>query len=405
MAHLTKVATLATSILRQMNGVGRWQTQFLLHLFELWIGLRGRHNFTHLARYGKFRESTYRRQFAKPFDWLDFNAQLVERYLSAERIIALDPCYITKSGKCSAGVDYFWSGSAAQVKWGQELCGLAAVDLTDKTALHLLAVQTMDTSIESPLDYYASIIQINAERLRPVSHYVAVNAYFAKASFVHTVREAGFEVITRLRHDQVLYYRYDGPRQKRRGAPKRFDGRIDARALREDKFSPCTVAEDGSWKAFEAIAYVKAWKLWTRVVVIHHYDAAGQLSGHALLSSTDPGLDGGQIKLAYACRYQQEFLYRDAKQELGLEDGQAYSWQKIDFHFNAALTVGSLAKAAHHLRPRQPSDEPFSIADVKTAYVNESMAWRIIRGCGIPPDSPIIRRLIPQIRKLGLRRA
>lgn len=388
-----------------MSGVGRWQTIFLLHLFELWLSLRGRYNFTHLARYGKYKESTYRRQFAKPFDWLEFNGRLVENYLSPERIIALDPCYITKSGKCSDGVDYFWSGSAAQVRWGQELCGLAAVDLTDKTALHLLAVQTMDTDIESPLDYYASIIQINAKRLRQLSHYVVVDAYFAKASFVHAVRQAGFEVITRLRHDQVLYYRYDGPRQHRRGAPKRFDGRVDPRALREDKFTPCAVAADGSWTAHEVTAYVKAWKLWTRVVVVHHYDAAGCISGHALLASTDAQLDGGQIKLSYECRYQQEFLYRDAKQELGLEDSQAYSWQKIDFHFNATLTVGSLAKAAHHLEAGQANDEPFSIADVKTAYVNENMAWRIIRGCGICPDSPIIRRLIPQIRKLGLRRA
>ncbi|PHI17969.1 hypothetical protein CEQ90_10555, partial [Lewinellaceae bacterium SD302] len=127
--------------------------------------------------------------------------------------------------------------------------------------------------------------------------------------------------------------------------------------------------------------------------------------GHALLASTDKQLSGGEVKLRFESRFQQEFLYRDAKQELGLEEGQAYSWQKIDYHLNCSLTVGSLAKAAHHLSAGKHNDEPFSIADIKTMYVNENIALRIIRGCGIDADSPIIRKLLPKIRKIGQRRA
>jgi hypothetical protein len=388
-----------------MPQVGRWQTKFLLHLFILWLSIRGRYNFTHLARYGKFKESTYRKHFARYFDWLDFNTRLVDQYLSRDRIIALDPSYISKSGKHSAGVGYYWSGAAGQAKWGQEFCGLAAVDLTDKTALHLLAVQSLDFEVENPLDYYASILIFNAEKLRQVSDYVVVDAYFSKARFVDPVLEAGFNIITRLRHDQVLYYRYDGPRRPGRGAPKRYDGRIDPRNLRPDKFVPCCQAEDGSWCAYEGTAYVKAWKRWARLVVVQNQDDEGKITGHALIVSTDEQLNGGQVKLGFESRFQQEFLYRDAKQELGLEQGQAYSWQKIDYHLNCSLTVGSLAKAAHHLSATKPTDEPFSIADVKTMYVNENLALRIIRGCGICPDSPIIRRLLPEIRKLGQRRA
>ena len=405
MAHLTKVSSLAASILRQMPEVGRWQTKFMCHLFVLWLSIRGRYNFTHLARYGKFKESTYRQHFARYFDWLGFNAHLVKRYLSTDRIIALDPCYISKSGKHSAGVGYFWSGAAGQVKWGQEFCGLAAVDLRDKTALHLLAVQSLDFDVENPLDYYASVLILQAEHLRQISDYVVVDAYFSKATFIDPVTEAGFQVITRLRHDQVLYYRYDGPRRSGRGAPKQYDGRIDPRNLRPDKFTPCCRSNDGTWVAYEGSAYVKAWKRWVRLVVVQNLNAKGQITGHALIVSTDQQLDGGQVKLSFESRFQQEFLYRDAKQELGLEHGQAYSWHKIDYHLNCSLTVGSLAKAAHHLQVGKTSDAPFSIADIKTMYVNENLALRIIRGCGICPDSPIIHQLLPEIRKLGQRRA
>ncbi len=389
-----------------MTHVGRWQSQFLIHLFPLLLSIRGRYNFTHLARYGEHNEATYRRQYAKDFDWLSFNLGLVERYLSDHRIIALDPSYVTKSGKHSAGVGYFWSGAAGQAKWGQEFCGLAAVDLADKTALHLLAVQTVALGEgESLLDYYSSIVTLNAAKLRRVSDYVVADAYFAKASFADAVRSAELHLNTRLRKDQVLYYLYRGPRRPGPGAPKQYDGRVEVTHLRPDVFILCAQGDDGSWTAFEAVAYIKAWKRKAKVVVIHRYDTAGNICSHSTLASTDLHQSGADLVLSYTCRFQQEFLYRDAKQELGLEDCQAYSWPKIDFHLNASLTTVSLAKAAHCLAPQKPYDEPFSMADIKTEYVNESLALRIIRGCGLSPDLPIIRKLLPEIRNLGKRAA
>ncbi len=150
---------------------------------------------------------------------------------------------------------------------------------------------------------------------------------------------------------------------------------------------------------------LQAWKRSARVVVIQRYDTQGDFCSHSTQVSTDLGQSGADLVLSYASRFQQEFHYRDAKQELGLEDCQAYSWPKIDFHLNASLTTVSLAKAAHCLSPQQPHDEPFSMADIKTEYVNESLALRIIYGCGLSPDLPIIRKLLPQIRKLGKRTA
>ena len=389
-----------------MTEVGRWQRRFLVHLFPLLLSIRGRYNFTNLARYGEHNEATYRRSYAKDFDWLTFNLGLVERYLSGDRIIALDPSYLAKSGKHSAGVGYFWSGSAGQTKWGQEFCGLAAVDLQDKTALHLLAVQTTGLEEgESLLDYYASIVTLNAAKLRRVSRYVVADAYFAKASFAASVLAAGLHLNTRLRKDQVLYYLYQGPQRSGPGRPKQFAGRIDVANLRPDVFTPCAVADDGTWTAFEAVVYVKAWKRKARVVVMQRYNRVGKFCSHSTLVSTDLAQSGADLILCYTSRFQQEFLYRDAKQELGLEDCQAYTWPKIDFHLNASLTTVSLAKAAHCLAPQKPHDQPFSIADLKTEYVNESLALRIIRGCGLSPDLPIIRKLLPQIKKLGKRAA
>ncbi|WP_420457939.1 hypothetical protein [Neolewinella sp.] len=55
-----------------MDEVPAWQHRFLVHVFVLWLSIRGRYNFTHLARYGGRVESTYRNNFRKSFNWLAF---------------------------------------------------------------------------------------------------------------------------------------------------------------------------------------------------------------------------------------------------------------------------------------------------------------------------------------------
>ena len=69
-------------------------------------------------------------------------------------------------------------------------------------------------------------------------------------------------------------------------------------------------------------------------------------------------------------RFQIEFLYRDAKQYCGLTNCQARSENKLNFHFNAALTAVNLAKM-EWLDTRISTDEPFSMSNIKSMYNNE----------------------------------
>lgn len=406
MTHPTKVGTLASSILQNLSELTAWQRKFLLHLFQLWLGMTGRHNFVNMARHGNFVESTYRNNFAKPVNFLALNLQLVKDNMSTNRTLNFDPSFLPKSGKCTDGIARFWSGCAGEAKRGLEFSGLAAVDLEDKTCLHVLAVQTVEKDDEeSLLDYYASIITINADKLMEVSKYVAADAYFSRKPFVDQLVGCGFELVSRLRTDAHLRYLYTGPKEKRSGAPRKYDGRVDTRQLRPDVFTPCCQAADGSWIGYTAVVNVKAWKFPARVVVVHDLDEDGKITGHRIYVSTDVQLDGGELLHMYQCRFQQEFLYRDAKQELGLEHCQAYSWEKIDFHLNVSLTVGSLAKVAHHLQDQTQRSRPFSIADIKTQYRNEYQAVRILSLCRIDLHHPLILKLWPDIKNHGLRRA
>ena len=397
------VKTLVEQILQKIPGIGRWQFKFMRHLLPLWLAMRGRYTFTNLARQGGLREDTYRQHFGRDFDFLGFNLALVQQYLGAERIIALDPCYVPKSGKHTDGVGYFYSGSAGREQWGLEFCGLAAVDTATKSALHLLAVQTVERAEgESMLEYYASIVTLNAERLSRVSRYVAADGFFACQPFVDRVVGAGFDLITRLRTNARLRYLYEGPHEQRRGRRRQYDGYVNPRDLRSDYFELFAQAADGSWRAYAAIVNVEAWKRNVRLVVVQHLDRrTGQVRSHTLLASTDPEMTGAQVLQHYQCRFQIEFLFRDAKQHAGLTHCQARSWQKIDFHLNTALTAVSLARVVHQLS--QPAGErtSFSMADVKMLYANELLLNQFFSMCGINPDQPKIKSWRDRLRNFG----
>lgn len=406
MTYRTKIEILAEQILLKLPAVGAWQRKFLCHLFVLWFSIRGRHNFTNLSRYGNYFPYTIRKHFDRPFDFLAFNKQLIYQHASAHRIIAFDPSYLPKSGKHTDGVGYFWSGCAGREKRGLEISGIAMVDLADKTALHLEAVQTVfKDKNETLLDYYGDILCSRAKKLLPISNYLVVDAYFSRNPFIDRMIGAGYVVVSRLKKNAYMRYLYIGPQPKGRGAPKKYDGKIDPLNLREDVFRPCAKADNGSWIAYEAVVHIRSWKRKAKVVVIHDLDDKGQVKSYRILVSTDLELDGGELIHMYQCRFQQEFLFRDAKQEAGLEHCQAYSWERIYFHVNVALSAVSLAKAAHHLDCPIQQRGAFSIADIKTRYTNEYQAKRIFSICGIDPQDVKIKSLWEKISNLGKRAA
>lgn len=400
------IKILTEQILYKIPRLSKPQHKFIVHLFTLWLSIRGRHNYINLARYGHYNEITYRRQSKKEFAFLAFNRALVQQALCEDCIIAFDPTYVRKSGKCTEGVNYYYSGCAGREKWGLEFGGLAAIDLSDKTALHLEAIQTLDRDDqESLLDYYARQIISRKEGFEGISSLLAVDAFFARTPFIDRICETGLQVVTRLRKDIHMRYLYNGPKRKGRGRPKKYDGQIDLMNLRADQFSPCAKAQDGSWIAYEAVVNIRSWKRKVRLVVEHKLDKQGNIKNYILYACTDLQMSGGEVKLAYNSRFQIEFLYRDAKQSAGLEQAQARSAEQLHFHVNTALTCVSLAKVAHHLTISEEDRKSFSIADICTQYANDLLLNRIILWCGQQPHLHLIKSVRHKVRAFGSRAA
>jgi len=390
------IKILTANILSKIPNIGKCQSKFLIHLFWLIIACRGKVNFENLGRQGKLNEGTYRNNFDKPFDFLRFNQELIDLVCEKELGIAFDPSFISKSGKQTAGLAYFWSGCAGRSKRGLEIAGFGAIDILNNTCMHLCAYQTIrHKEYNSLLHYYSDLVSSKAPELLKTSKYLVADAYFSKKPFVDAVTESGFEIISRFRNDAVLQYRYLGLPKSGRGRPRKFQGKVDVRNLDEQHFK--LIIKDSTFNAYEAIVYSKALKRWVKVVVVHYKKEDGTIKTVKIYFSTDTQMQGTDLLIYYKTRFQIEFLYRDAKQFTGLEQCQSRKEKRLDFHFNTSLTTVSLAKAVHYLNQPISKRKPFSMFSIKTQYFNEHMLDRFISAFGIFPipkkNNPVYLKL------------
>jgi hypothetical protein len=112
-----------------------------------------------------------------------------------------------------------------------------------------------------------------------------------------------------------------------------------------------------------------------------------------ILFSTNVAITAEEVVKAYRARFEMEFVFRDGKSFAGLMDSQSRQKDAIEFHWNAALMVVNLARAAQLQRllgattapggpaphGAPPTDFVFSMEDEKRRAYNSFFAERIIR--------------------------
>jgi len=371
--------------------------QFILNVFLCFLSIKGRINFLQLSRFSKYCEQYFRINFENKFNFQDFNRRLILNLNIKECITAFDPCYIAKSGKYTFGLNKYWSGCAKQAKWGLDICGFAVIDIVQNTAFHLNAIQTPLLKDMTLLDYYCQTVKENYLYFKELSNYMVADAYFSKKKVVETMLSLGLHFISRLRDDSVLMYIYQGEPTGLKGRPKKYDGKVDKDALNMSYF-----VEDYSsneMKIYSATVYCKAFKRDIKLAVAIFYKDGKEVT-RKLYFSTDTEMCATKIVQYYRSRFQIEFLYRDAKQHCGLTNCQTRSENKLNFHFNAALTAVNLAKM-EWLNTRISPNESFSMSNIKTMYNNELLLKTFIQRFGINPYLKKNRTIISELRNWG----
>jgi hypothetical protein len=315
------------------------------HLLKLWPCVRGRFNFLNLSRYSCYSERTLRRHFAKDFDWGTFNAKWMKAAVPASHslVLAYDHSFITKSGRHTPGLSWFYNGCAQRTEKGLELALLAVVDLDANTAYALHAQQRIAPT-KAPNDKEAICQDLRHLQAcqgawgTKMKHLVADGA-FTRRSFVDGVCALDLEFVGKLRGDADMRYLFTG-QQRGRGRPKLYDGKVLWSAFDAPRWQNEGELEKGVW-LYSATLYHASLKRTLKVALLRK-DAPAK--GQVLLFSTDLHLSAREIVRIYRARFQIEFLFRDAKQGAGLTQCQSRNSQALHFHWNAALAALNVAK-------------------------------------------------------------
>jgi hypothetical protein len=261
---------------------------FIINAFICFSSIKGKINFLQLGRFSNKCEQYFRINFASKYNFQDFNLTMIKERVS-ECIVAFDPSYIKKSGKKTYGLGKYWSGCARMAKWGLDICGFAAVDIIQHIAYHLNAIQTPKSKDTNLLHYYCQIIRENYLYFKELTCYLVADSFFAKSEVVQTVTALGMHFISRLRDDSVLFYPYQGTATGKRGAPRKYDGKVNRKEPNMKYFTLCYNSDE--LKVYNAIVYCKAFEQKINLSIAIFYKNGKEVA-RKLYFSTDLKMDG-----------------------------------------------------------------------------------------------------------------
>ena len=371
--------------------------KILIEVIILYMIIPRKVNFTQMERYGSHDEQTYRNNFGKKksecIDWLKLNVSLAKRYFGEKgrRAIAIDPSFISKSGKKTPHIGRFWSGCAQAVKHGLEIMGIGLIDIDANDCIMLRAHQSLTGKElglrdKSMTDFYISVIKRYRRELLKLSTLIVADAYFSTSTFVNGIKKYGFSLVSRFRDNACLYYVYNGPRTGKRGRPKTKDGKIDMNKLDLTRMEKMEMKK-AEGTAYTLIAYSKALKCKIRLVIWQMPNGKKKL-----FFSNDISLSGDEVLAYYRTRFQIEFCYRDAKGYTGLMHCQARNKWKLDFAFNASFASLNVAKVTMKEMGMQ-----YSMSSFKALMTDTYIVRRIFKACGYNPNRTLISKIFKDL--------
>jgi DDE superfamily endonuclease len=390
-----------------------------------------------LSRYGPYSERTYRRHYQKDVPFLALNAQSIATAIAPGRIAigAIDSSFIRKSGSKTWGLDKFYNGTVGKSQKGLEISVISVVDVAAHQGYTLSVHQTAatvrppaiaepspekknsnpktktDRRVSAPkkknskgdrrvsaskkknskgksnanaepviserVQGYIAQLQKTRPYFPTIVKYLAADSFYSKKVFVDAVVDLRLHLVCKLRIDAALQYCYVGE-QNKKGAPRKYGGKVDLNDLSKLPFI-CDV--EPSTKLYSQVVWHVSLKRKIRIVYLVNLEQADK-PHVALLFSTDTELDPEQLYAYYKARFQIEFIFRDAKQFVGLCDCQSRQAASLDFHFNLSLMALNMAKIQQQQSQSvSDTDEQalsFSMATYKRQALNSHLLERFI---------------------------
>jgi hypothetical protein len=386
-----------SQILEGLKHINKPQIKFLSVLFQTILVCPAKINFSTLGRNSVLNERTFRRQFQKEFDFARLNQEIIKQSACQIKAFAMDASFIKKSGKETFGLDKFWNGCGGRAEKGLEASIISLICDKQNASFALTVDQTEPNLAEKEadgkltrIDFYAAQVEKVAPQILAHTRVGLFDGYYAKEKFVRKIDKLGFTMISRLRADANLKYLYDG-KQKPKGRPRQYDGKVDFTDLSRLAETMVTV-EEKEIKLFSSIVWSVSLKRKIKLVVVQYG------SKTVNLFATDLELSASEIFFSYRSRFTIEFLIRDAKQSGGLTDCQARDNKALEFHWNASLTSVNLARAMSQSEQVASEKKPFSMKSIKQQFFNENLLKLFISKLGLEQSLIKYEEILTELR-------
>lgn len=380
---------------------GKVRRRIFMHLLPLFLSVPRRINFSQMTFYGQYNEGTYHNWFKSKLDIKSFNVAMINKHGSGDHFVIFDPSYLSKSGKKTPHLGWYWSGCAGTVKRGLEIGGFAVADLSNHTAFHLEASLTPCAEVlknqgKTLIEHYVSLVKKQRDTIRNFGNLIVLDGYFGVSTFVNpVVDDLKIRLISCLRANAALHYLPTLVANKK-GRPPKKGAKLDWQNLDDTKLP--LIHTDPEKRIRSSKVYAKALKRVVLLVAVEFLRPDGSMLSRKLFFATDLDAQPFRVFEQYRCRFQIEFLYRDAKQFTGLTQCQSTDQVKLENHINLSLTTVSAAKVAHWLPNPMEKRGPFSMADIKNYYYNQLLLERFSIALGLNPtdtkNNPKIKELL-----------
>jgi len=369
--------------------------------------------------------------------WLFFRAYLYEQ--EHEYMLAGDESVLTKAGKKTYGIDRFFSSIYGKPVRGLALFALALIDVEAGRSTPILVEQVLKSEEEKrerktkqkkkkkklsagkkkrgrpkgsknkdkavvewtpELERIDKMLRQVLKRVEGVIplRYIAMDGHFGNNNAAQMVLQAGLHLVSKLRHDSALYFRYEGE-QKPNGPRRRYGEKIDYQAIPAKHLRASSTEGNIRTDIYQAEMLHKTFATPLNVVIIVKTNLASQKRAHVVLFSTDLELEAEKLIRYYRLRFQIEFNFRDAKQFWGLEDFMVVEETAVTNAIQLSLFMVSVSqKLLLDFREESPRA---GVLDLKTYFRGRFYASETLKLLPQKPEPILFQRIVRFIVSLG----
>lgn len=369
--------------------------------------------------------------------WTFFRAHLFDQ--QDTYLLAGDESVVTKAGKHTHGLDYFFSNLQQRAVPGLSFFTLSLVSLQQRRSFPLYVEQQIRTEAEKAeskakkqakkakpagekkkpgrpkgsrnknkaevtlnpeLQRIQKMLQSLMTTIQGTIHltYLVLDGHFGNYPAFHMVRQCHLHLISKLRHDAALHFAYAGPKPKR-GPTPRLGEQVDVRKIPDQYLKETKIADGFETRTYQLQLLHQDFPDPLNIVILLRTNLTTGAWANVILFSSDLTLSYDQLVDFYSLRFQIEFNFRDAKQFWGLEDFMNVSQVAVTNAANLALFMVDVSQV---LMCKYRQDNPdFSVLDLKAIYRGYRYVTETILMLPQKPDEGLVSQLFHKVATLG----